>query len=107
MILSGKIKLVTIAIKLPTPNQKIKKPTVIISPIKKTPAAISQTIHMKITLLYLKNRHLTLILYNKTQKKESDFKKNVLNYMKIFYEKFYKNIFTKKYFYDIVIKIEK
>ena len=41
-------KLTIIVSKAAIPNQKIKNPTVIISPTKNTPAAISQNCHIKI-----------------------------------------------------------
>ena len=44
-------KLTNIAIKAPTPSQKTKKPTVIISQIKNIPEAINHICHIKTSIL--------------------------------------------------------
>lgn len=51
MIIFEVKKLTSIAIKAPTPNQKTKKPTVIISQIKNIPDAINHICHIKTSIL--------------------------------------------------------
>ena len=50
-------RLTSAANNAPIPNQNIKKPTVIISPIKNNPAIINQICHIK-TSPFIKDLHI-------------------------------------------------
>ena len=76
MIIFEVKKLTSIAIKAPTPNQKTKKPTVIISQIKNIPDAINHICHIVKPPIFVIN---TILLYYKFYEIQRDLIKPGLN----------------------------